>query len=84
MTIEFMGTCSDRGIATIAEKGGRRFSYKRLVKLVKEQYPGIYRDLALNFYNPWEDQSRKIFYNGRFYLNLVWSQIDHIFLITEE
>lgn len=83
MKIEFQGTCSDRYIAKIAEKGGRRFAYKKLVKLVKDQYPNIYEELSLNFYNPWERESRKINYNGNFYLNLVWSGIDHIFLIIE-
>jgi hypothetical protein len=82
MIIEFQGTCSDKGMSRIAEKGGRRFSYKRQVKLVKNQYPEMYEALSLHLYNPWENDSRKINYEGRLYLNLVWSDIDHIFLIV--
>lgn len=83
MTLEFIGTCSDREISKIAEKSGRRFSYKRLVKLIKEQYPDIYESLSLHLYNPWCDQSCKINYNNETYVNLIWSDIDHIFKLTE-
>lgn len=82
MTLEFIGTCSDREIAQIAEKGSRRFSYKRLVKLIKEQYPDMYKALSLDSYNPWWEQSHRINYEGELYVNLIWSDIDHIFKIT--
>lgn len=83
MKIEFIGTCRRRDIAAIAEHSGRRFSYKRIVKLVKDQYPGIYESLSLDFYNPWEKDTRKIKIENKTYLNLVWSDIDHIFEVRE-
>lgn len=82
--LRYVGTCSDPVIANIAAKGGRRFSYKRLVLLVKKQYPHIYEKLALEFYNPWESQSCKIKHGDKFYVNLIHSMIDHLFEIIEE
>lgn len=39
-------------------KGARRVSYRRLVSCVKSEIPELYRELALNLYNPWADQCR--------------------------
>jgi len=34
-------------------KGAKRFSYRKLVKMIKETLPEIYEGLCLNFYNPY-------------------------------
>jgi len=79
----FLGTCSDPEIANIAEKSGRKFSYKRCCKLIKEQFPELHYDLALELYNPWEEKTSLIKHKGRRYLCFVHSQIDHVFYIDD-
>lgn len=81
--LHFVGTCADKEISTISEKPGKRYSYKRLCRLIKNQYPQLYHDLALEYYNPWWSQTNKIEYQNRSYLHLVHSQIDYLFLILE-
>ena len=34
-------------------KGRRKFSYKKLCRMIKETLPDLYEALALQFYNPW-------------------------------
>ena len=57
--IEFDATCAD-----ITEdewnrrmKGKRPFSYNTLKKMIKQQYPMLYDELGLDFYNPWQDHT---------------------------
>ena len=38
-------------------KGVRRISYKWLVRKIKRELPSLYRELSLDFYNPWEEQT---------------------------
>ena len=76
--IEFIGTCISPEIGEISQKKGRKFSYKKAVKLIKEFYPELYASLALNFYNPWHYET-KIIENK--YLHINHSQIDYLFLI---
>lgn len=83
MTIEFVGTCSDPHIAKIAEIPGRKASYKKLCKEIKKQYPELHHSIALDFYNPWEDQTKYIKHNGKKYVCMVHSQIDYLFEIKE-
>ena len=35
-------------------KGARKCSYQRLVSKIKKELPDLYRDLCLEFYNPFE------------------------------
>jgi len=69
----FIGTCSSSNIAKIAESCKRRLDKKRMHRLVKEQYPDIYSDLALNLYNPYN------YYQNNKYYCLVHSSIDYVF-----
>lgn len=80
-SIEFIGTCASPGIARISEKTGIRFSYPRIVKMIKVQYPSIYHDLALEYYNPWSSNTRKVWHNGHYYLILEHSMIDYVFRV---
>lgn len=54
-------------------KGAKRMSYKRLVRLIKEQLPEIYEQLALAFPNPWSNQCKQ---TATHYI-LVHSMIEH-------
>ena len=40
-------------------RGARRCSYKRLVSRIKKELPDLYRDLYLEFYNPFEEQCKQ-------------------------
>ena len=79
--IEFIGTCVDRDIAKIASIKGVKFSYLKLNKLLKVQYPAIYDDLALDFYNPWQDKTKRVWENGHYYIVLNHSMIEYVFRV---
>ena len=81
MNIKFIGTCSFKSIANIAAKSGRKASYKKACQTIKDTYPNLYHDLALDYYNPWEDDTKYIIHKGKKYLCVVHSQIDYLFLI---
>ena len=40
-------------------KGARKCSYNRLVKLIKENIPGLYKELSLDFPNPYADMCKQ-------------------------
>jgi hypothetical protein len=40
-------------------KGARKMSYKKLIKLIKENIPALFKDLALDLYNPWNDSTKQ-------------------------
>lgn len=40
-------------------KGARKCSYQRLVTKIKKELPDLYRDLCLEFYNPFEEQCKQ-------------------------
>lgn len=40
-------------------KDARRASYTRLVARIKRELPELYQELALNFYNPWENECKQ-------------------------
>ena len=40
-------------------KGARKCSYKRLVSQIERELPELYRDLCLNYYNPFESQCKQ-------------------------
>ena len=54
-------TCSDININRWNElmKGARKCSYKRLVARIKREMPELYNDLALDYYNPYEEQCKQ-------------------------
>lgn len=79
--IEFIGTCIYPEVAKIAEKKGVRFSYARIKKLIKKFYPKIYDDLALDFYNLWNAQTKKVYHEGTYYLIITHSMIEYVFEI---
>lgn len=83
MNIEFVGTCTDPVIAEIAEMHGRKASYKKACRAIKQTYPKLHYELALDFYNPWEDDTNYIVHEGNKYLHIVHSMIDYLFLIHE-
>lgn len=83
MNIEFVGTCSDPSIARIADKSGRKASYKKACRAILDTYPDMHYSLALEYYNPWEDDTRYILHRSKKYLCLVHSEIDYLFLIHE-
>jgi len=58
--MHFIGTCADvtAGKRERLMKGAKRFSYKTLCLLIKEQFPELYESLALNFYNPWSTKTQ--------------------------
>ena len=79
MTLEFMGTCVSREISTLAEKYGRPSSYKNACRMIKESYPDIYHELALNLRNPWAYMTNTKTINGEKILHIVHSQTDYLF-----
>ncbi len=54
-------------------KGARKCNYKRLVKLIKENLPGLYKELALDYPNPYADMCKQT----KTHYILVSSMIEH-------
>jgi hypothetical protein len=75
---QFIGTCSSKEIGEMAEKRGKKFSYKKAVQLIKNYNVDLYNDLALNLRNPWQDETN--IKKGKI-LHIVHSAIDYLFLI---
>lgn len=84
LVTEFIGTCVDKKIATIAEQPGRKVNYKKLVKHIKDSHAGIYHHLALYLYNPYSSQCKHILYNEEKYIVLVSSAIEYVFKIIND
>ena len=40
-------------------KGARKCSYQRLIKKIKRELPSLYQGLALQYYNPFEEQCKQ-------------------------
>ena len=38
-------------------KKARPFPYEKLKKMIKEQYPDIYKGLSLDLYNPYQENT---------------------------
>ncbi len=75
---QFLGTCSSREISELAETRGRKFSYNKAKKLIKDYSPYLYNDLALDLRNPWEDNTN--LKKGSI-LHIVHSAIDYLFAV---
>lgn len=56
MTYETNCTCCSMDRWTELMRGARKCSYKRLVSRIKRELPELFRDLALEYYNPWEEE----------------------------
>ena len=58
--MQFIGTCADLNLPTWERlmKGARRFSYKTLCQMIREQFPEMYESLALNLFNPWSTSTK--------------------------
>lgn len=82
-TIQFLGTCSDPKISEIAKKYGKPSSYKNACKVIKNNYPNIYYNLTMEFYNPFEDNTNIKIINGERILHIVHSAIDYLFKIIK-
>jgi hypothetical protein len=39
--------------------GARRVNYTRLVRKIKQELPTLFQELALDFYNPWENECKQ-------------------------
>ena len=56
-------------------KGKKRISYRWLVQKIRRELPVIYKELDLEFYNPWEEQT----YSTRTHYVLTHSAIEYFF-----
>ena len=81
---EFIGTCADKEIATIAEQKGRKVNYKKLVKHIKDSHGGIYHTIGLYFHNPYSSECKHVLYNEEKYIVLVHSAIDYVFKVIND
>jgi len=79
--LNFIGTCVSADIAKIAEKHGRPSSYKNACRQIKRDYPKLYEELALNLYNPWENETNIKKIGNERILHIVYSAIDYLFII---
>lgn len=54
-------TCADVSIDKWNElmKGARKASYNRLVAKIKRELPELYKELTLEYYNPWEEKCQQ-------------------------
>lgn len=68
-------TCVDVKIDRWNElmKGGKSINYKWLINKIKKHLPGLYKELLLDLYNPWEDNCRVT----KTHYILVWSGIEY-------
>lgn len=78
--VEFDGTCADIDIDEWERrmKGRRKFSYERMKKIIKSQYPEMYDELALDLYNPWHNDT----YRTPGWLVLTHSATEYFFRIS--
>ena len=79
--VEFECTCADISSSEWDElmKGRRKFSYAKMVKIIQQQYPELYRDLSLNYPNPWENDT----YRTPTHLIMTHSAIEYFFRIID-
>ncbi len=75
--IEYDGCCADIDSDEWERRmdGKRPFPYKKLVKMIKAKYPDMYEQLALQFPNPWEEDT----YETPEYYILTHSAIEFFF-----
>lgn len=78
--IEYLGNCSSIEIGTLAEKRGKKFSYKKACNLIKDYDKGFYDSLSLDLRNPWDHETN--IKKGNV-LHIVHSAVDHLFIIKK-
>jgi len=69
----YLGNCASKAIANIATKCKKRLNKRWFNNKIKKEFPGIYKDLALNFYNPY------CYYQNEKYYVLRHSAIEYVF-----
>lgn len=79
---EFLGTCASVEIGQLAEKNGRKSSYNKAKKAIKDFSTELYNDLMMDFFNPWHEHTNIKTIEGKKYLHVVNSCIDYLFLIN--
>lgn len=52
-------TCITLGEWETLMKGSRKCSYKKLVRRIELELPGLYHELALQYYNPFGEQCKQ-------------------------
>ena len=54
-------SCVDTPVSKIRSlmKGARKCSYKRLIAKIKREIPTLYKELALDFPNPWDEECKQ-------------------------
>lgn len=77
----FLGTCSSKSIGELAEKKGKKFSYNKAKKLIKNYSFEIYEDLSLDLMNPWDYETNIKTIKDIKYLHIVHSAIDYLFVL---
>ena len=79
---EFLGTCISTEIGQFAETKGKKFSYKKSCKLIKNYSQDLYNELALHLYNDWYKETNIKTRKGQKYLHIVHSATDYIFTVS--
>ena len=74
----FIGTCAEVSLKEWNDlmRGKKRFSYKTLCKMVKDEYPKMYVNLSLDLYNPWSKDT----YQTKTHYILTHSATEYFFL----
>lgn len=76
-----MGTCSSKEIGDLAEKPGKKFWYKKAVKVILEYNPDFIEYFDIRFRNPWADNTN--IKKGNI-LHVVHSAVDFLFVIKAQ
>ena len=58
MYLEYTCSCIDYETWKRLMKGARRLNYEWLRRRIKKHIPTLYKQLGLEFYNPYEDKCR--------------------------
>ena len=75
--IRYYSNCTvltENEVSSILQKS-KKASYKRLVNKIKKTYPDIYKELDLNLYNPYHENTAQ---TNKYYI-LVHSAVEYFF-----
>lgn len=75
------GTCSCKVIGDLALLHSRPASWKNACKKIKEFSPELYKELALDLFNPWWEETNIKKINNIKYLHVIHSCVDYLFII---
>jgi hypothetical protein len=59
MYLEYDCTSIDKSLWDKLMKGAKPINYKWLISKIRKHIPDLYKDLALDFYNPYSEQCVK-------------------------